>query len=78
MFKTPDELKSFLLWAQANKIKEVKIGEIHAIFSDLAFLPDDPFANIPGLTSGKKTLAEESLSDDEDQEEDPDLFWSAQ
>jgi len=77
MFKTADELQKFLEWAQAKMIKQVKIGDIEVEFSELAYIPDDPLSGLKELSSGKSTLTDESIKQEDEGGEDPDLFWSA-
>lgn len=57
MFKTTDELKSFILWAKSTKVLQLKVGDIEVIFAPHA-LQD---ANEPDLTSpvATKTGTEE-------------------
>jgi hypothetical protein len=33
-----NELKEFILWAKAQKVKSIKLGEIHIELSDLALI----------------------------------------
>ncbi len=78
MFKNPQDLQKFLAWAQEKKIKEVKIGEIHVVFSELAYIPDSPFDGVKELKDGKSTLTDDIQKEEDESGEDPDLYWSAQ
>lgn len=68
MFKDVAELKAFLTWAKEERISEVKINEIHVVFSPLAFLPPDPTANLTlaeAINAVKKT-PEQLAKEEED------------
>jgi hypothetical protein len=40
MIKTVSELKEFIVWAKSQKVKSVKLGDIHVELSDLALISD--------------------------------------
>lgn len=74
MFKSVNELQAFLTWAKDLKLKSVRIGDIQADFSELAFLPESDLKEIS--SGGASTLAESEPASKEDDEEL--AFWSAQ
>lgn len=67
MFKTTEELKLFIEWAKEQKIKTLKVGDIHVDFSDLAFLPETMYQDL--TNGGPSTLAETEPVDSDEEEE---------
>ena len=41
MFKTIEELKSFIEWSKTNKLRSFKCQEVEFELSELSFLPDN-------------------------------------
>lgn len=81
MIKTIEELKDLIIFARANKVKSLKIGELELEVSELAHIDTTPgleqgqsqnpsvTASIPGLFEG--------LSDSLDPEDEELLFHSS-
>jgi hypothetical protein len=72
MFKSIEELKSFIIWAKQNQLSSVKVGEFQVEISQIGILessghlaPTDKSKPIPSIP---KT--------EEDEDEDL-LFWSS-
>lgn len=73
MFKTPSELKEFIIWAKEHKVKRVRVDNIEVEISDLAFIEGlEPLSSQIGPITGQ-----ESNQDAAKKEEDEDLYWSA-
>lgn len=72
MFKSPKELKNFIIWAKNNKIKRVKVGDIEVEISDLAFIEDQ----LP-LGSQINTPVSPSQGEQDEKEEQELLYWSS-
>ncbi len=67
MFKTAEELKSFIEWAREQRIKSVKVGTVHVEFSELAFISEDTYKDL--TNGGPSTLADtEPVDTDEENE----------
>lgn len=49
MFKNKQELQDFILWAKAQKIRRMKVGDIEVEISDYAFIEDltTPISQVP-------------------------------
>lgn len=79
MFKTTSELRDFIVWAKAERLKSFKAGNIEVTFSDLAFLEamDEP---LPGMQKTEEKNTSKTLVDtlsDKDLEDDELLDWSS-
>lgn len=78
MIKRIAELKKLIEWCKANKIKQLKIGDIHFELSDLAFMPQAEQEEVLQSNIGpynSETLADTAKGPNIN--EDPDLFWSS-
>ena len=68
MFKTVEELKSFIQWAQDKQIKRVKIGDIEVEVSDIFYANKimNPTSSQPAeFEDSKNTNNPNELSEDE-------------
>ncbi len=77
MFKNIDELKEFLLWAKSERISEVKIDEIHVVFSGLALMDTLPPNSPASLTLAEAINAASKTPEQLAKEEDELLYASA-
>jgi hypothetical protein len=73
MFKNVQEVKEFLLWAQKNNIKRVKLAEVEAEFSTLVPIQDEKLVELVDSITGTSSI--EATQDNKEDEEL--LFWSA-
>lgn len=76
MFKNEQELKAFIEWAKASKLKKFKIENIEVEFSDFAYIEQADISNLREATD----FEQKSLVDTEpvDPKEENDLlFWSS-
>lgn len=79
MVKDINELKNLILWAKEQKVKSIKIADIHFELSDLALIEDLTSVEDAILNEDKKTVVQKDLieSNQSSKEEDSeDLFWS--
>lgn len=67
MFKTVEELKSFISWAHDQKIKVLKVGDVQIEFSEISFIPEDAYQDL--TNGGPSTLAETEPLDSKEEEE---------
>ena len=72
---TVSELKEFILWCKANKVKKFNNADIQFELSDLAFLEDIDKTPMKEMVLGGSKDMLDTLKVPEG--EDPDLFWSA-
>jgi len=75
MFKTVQELQDFILWAKAEKVKRLKIGDVEVEISDYALVED-----LMTIQSQTKSSTEPQKNTDPNKnqtEEDDLLMWSA-
>lgn len=77
MFKSPEEIKKFILWCQKNKVKSFKQGETEFEISEIAFVDQ---LNATEMNQKVSEAMDETLVDTAKQElekEDEDLlYWS--
>ena len=72
MFKTPEQLKEFILWAKEHKLKRVKVGTIEVEISDLAFIE-----SLDALPSQIESKVGGQPGEEADKKEEDDLlYWS--
>lgn len=80
MITNIDQLKSFILWCKDNKIKNIDLGIVKFEISELDFLPDDgkslTFNNKSNIGEHNSDTLVDTLDDNSDPSNDPDLFWS--
>jgi hypothetical protein len=78
MVKDINELKNLILWAKEQKIKSMKIADVHFELSDLALVQDMVSIEDAILNENKSTVVQKDLIDSEAPEasDDEDLYWS--
>ena len=82
MLKNVKELKEFIKWAKANKIKNFKHGDISFELSDLAFVETTDYSEITDfekkqlIDTDETDLTEQELEERRKEDEEL-LFWSA-
>ena len=80
MISNIDQLKSLINWCKDAKIKKLKLKDIEFEISELDFLPDDgkqiTLDNYNLSDNNTETLVD-TLDDNSDVKNDPDLFWSS-
>lgn len=74
MFKTPEELKAFILWAKDQKIQRVKVDKIEVEMSAYAFI--DVLTQEVVSSQVPEPLSEATKTPQEKEEEEL-LYWSA-
>lgn len=80
MIKSIEELKDLILWAKAQKVKSLKLGEIIVELSDLALIEDiqEPkAAGNPNVTASVSTFLEDLTGTGNSKEDEDLLYWSA-
>jgi hypothetical protein len=77
VFKTVDELKEFLVWAKAQRISEVKVGETHIVFSSLAIMDTLNSDSPASLTLAEAINAVQKTPEQLAKEEEDLLYASA-
>lgn len=73
MFKTVQEIQEFIVWAKSQKIKKIKLKGVEVEISELAFI--DTIA--PQASEYTKPQENQIDNQTKNEEEDPDLFYSA-
>ena len=77
MVKDINELKNLILWAKEQKVKSIKIADIHFELSDLALVESMSSIEDLILNEDKKTVIQKDLIDSEPETSDEDeLYWS--
>lgn len=72
MFKSPAQLKNFVLWAKAAGIAELKVGDIA-----VKFAPHFASESALQLAPVEDNRTPEQIKRDQDAAESDILFWSA-
>lgn len=77
MFKSPEEIKNFIIWCQKNKVKSFKQGETAFEISEIAFVDQ---INAAQMDQKVSEAMDETLVDTAKQELDKEsedlLYWS--
>lgn len=75
MVKSIEELKNLIIWAKEQKIKSLKIADIHIEISDLALVESfNSQATDPNVELTDRINSTEDAQTKEEQNED--LYWS--
>jgi len=75
MINNIDNLKEFILFAKANKLKRFKLADLEFEFSDINYIEElKAEVTAPFTPSNTGTLAD--TDNDKPITEDEDLFWS--
>ena len=79
MVTSLSELKDLIIWAKAQKVQSLKVGEVEFTLSNYALIED-----LIGLTSQTSTVSQKTeevvppIPDPtKPPQDDPDLFWSS-
>lgn len=79
MINSVTELQDLILWLKSEKVKSLKIGEIHVELSDYALLESFADETAPVSAAEPKNAQEnwtEEVPPAADKVDDEDLFWS--
>jgi len=81
MLATIDDVKELILWAKQEKIKEIKIGNLHFVISDVAITEQYLQSQPEELKDNESTsLSSKTMVDTLEQEPkeiEEDLYWSS-
>jgi len=80
LFNTQEDLKNFIVWCKAQKVKQIKLDTIEIVLSDYALIedlvaPPSQNAATPAATQ-KPSIADPNNGPKQNGDEDPDLFFS--
>jgi hypothetical protein len=79
MFQSVEDIKALIVWAKSMGLKRIKVGDIEAEVSDIAYAMDaaNPDTKLPPREelSTTRTWADEAPKTPVN--EDEDLFWSS-
>ncbi len=79
MVKDINELKNLILWAKEQKVKSIKIADIHFELSDLALVEGFQSLEEAILNENKTNVVQKDLIESEQsskEEDNEDLYWS--
>jgi hypothetical protein len=74
MVKSIEELKNLIIWAKEQKLKSLKLADIHIEISDLALV--ESLNNQVNETSEQTDKSALEATTEQAKEEQDDLYWS--